>query len=137
MTGTLPARGDVAEGAADDGEPDAAAADDAPLVAQVVRAASVSSGIMDAAEEADLLILGAPSTAMLERPVYNGLALEIATETPQPTLIVRGHAPALAGTRPCGGSLRPSDAPPSPTPGARKWWATCARPRCRRSTSLC
>ncbi|MEZ4558454.1 MAG: amino acid permease [Caldilineaceae bacterium] len=111
---------DAAEDAADDGEPDAAAADDAPLVAQVVRAASVSSGIMDAAEEADLLILGAPSTAMLERPVYNGLALEIATETPQPTLIVRRHAPALAGTRPCGGSLRPSDAPPSPTPGARR-----------------
>lgn len=59
------------------------------VVAEVVHASSVSAGIMDAADEADLLIVGASSTAVRERPVYDGLAVELATASATPTLIVR------------------------------------------------
>lgn len=58
---------------------------------QVVQSGSVRDGILEEAGNADLLMIGASKGGLPERPYFGGLAVEVARESPSPTILVRGR----------------------------------------------
>ncbi|MCA9952545.1 MAG: DUF389 domain-containing protein [Anaerolineales bacterium] len=71
----------------------AAAALKRPHTTQITNAASISAGILNAAENADVIFMGASKESFLDRAYFGGLPVKIAYKSEKPTVMVRSYEP--------------------------------------------